>query len=100
MEQVLWIRVDELKWKNINKLIVKGSFINKGSEEVGTMKSEYIPNWDPSSSSIFLMMNPNSMSSFDDYFFGEFCDIDSDVLLMVHWSVAKADYNDRDQCQR
>lgn len=42
------------------------------------MKSEYIPNWDQSSSSIFLMMNPNSLSSFDDYFFGEFS-VDSGI---------------------
>lgn len=35
------------------------------------MKSEYIPNWDQPSFSLYLPMNPNSMSAFDDYFFGE-----------------------------
>lgn len=33
------------------------------------MKSEYIPNWDQASSSMMLMMNHGSFSSFDDYFF-------------------------------
>lgn len=40
------------------------------------MKSEYISNWDQTASSIFMMMNPNSISSFDDYFFGE---------LLINW---------------
>lgn len=39
----------------------------------GKMKSEYIPNWDQAN---FFLMNPNSMSSFDDlHFFGEFSPI-------------------------
>lgn len=62
-----------LKWKRITSLRkdnLRDSAGVRGAKRA-KMKSEYIPNWDQTSSSIFMMMNPNSMSSFDDYFFGE-----------------------------